>query len=235
MLVVKGIDIYYGKLQVLWDLSLQVGKESVGLFGPNGAGKTTLVNAIVGLVKPANGEITFSGRSLLHLETHRIIREGVAVVPQEKELFPFMPVERNLVAGAAYVPGAREKIDERMRFIFDIFPVLRERLGQLAGTLSGGEQRMLAIARALMAGPKLLILDEPSGGLQPSLVSDLFRMLREIREKEGISILVAEQNVRQCLKAIDRGYVIENGRVVIEDDAEGLGRSDHVRKSYLGL
>ncbi|MBT9139710.1 MAG: High-affinity branched-chain amino acid transport ATP-binding protein LivF [Dehalococcoidia bacterium] len=235
MLVVKGVDIYYGKLQVLWDLSLQVGKESVGLFGPNGAGKTTLVNAIVGLVKPANGEITFGGRSLLPLETHRIIREGVAVVPQERELFPFMSVLGNLKSGAAYIPGARDKIDERMRFIFDIFPVLKERLGQLAVTLSGGEQRMLAIARSLMAGPKLLILDEPSSGLQPSLVSDLFRRMREIREKEGVSILIAEQNVRQCLRAIDRGYVIENGRVVIEDSAEGLAHSDHVRRSYLGL
>lgn len=235
MLVVKGIDIYYGKLQVVWDLSLQVGKESVGLFGPNGAGKTTLVNAIVGLVKPANGEITFGGRSLLHVETHRIIREGVAVVPQERELFPFMSVRGNLESGAAYIPGARDRIDDRIKFIFDIFPVLKERVRQLAGTLSGGEQRMLAIARALMASPKLLILDEPSCGLQPSLVSELFRRLRDIREKEGISILIAEQNVRQCLRAIDRGYVIENGRVVIEDDAEGLGRSDHVRKSYLGL
>lgn len=235
MLVVKGVDIYYGKLQVLWDLSLQVGKESVGLFGPNGAGKTTMVNAIVGLVKPANGEITFGGRSLLPLETHRIIREGVAVVPQERELFPFMSVLGNLKSGAAYIPGARDKIDERMRFIFDIFPVLKERLGQLAVTLSGGEQRMLAIARSLMAGPKLLILDEPSSGLQPSLVSDLFRRMREIREKEGVSILIAEQNVRQCLRAIDRGYVIENGRVVIEDSAEGLAHSDHVRRSYLGL
>ncbi|MBT9165570.1 MAG: High-affinity branched-chain amino acid transport ATP-binding protein LivF [Chloroflexi bacterium] len=235
MLVVKGVDIYYGKLQVLWDLSLQVGKESVGLFGPNGAGKTTLVNAIVGLVKPANGEITFGGRSLLPLETHRIIREGVAVVPQERELFPFMSVLGNLKSGAAYIPGARDKIDERMRFIFDIFPVLKERLGQLAVTLSGGEQRMLAIARSLMAGPKLLILDEPSSGLQPSLVSDLFQRMREIREKEGVSILIAEQNVRQCLRAIDRGYVIENGRVVIEDSAEGLAHSDHVRRSYLGL
>jgi len=233
MLVVKGIDNYYGKLHVLWDLSLEVGKESVGLFGPNGAGKTTLINAIVGLAKPANGEISFDGKSLLPLETHQIIREGIAVVPQERELFSLLSVRGNLESGAAYVPRARGKINERMEFVFGLFPLLKERLNQLAGTLSGGEQRMLAIARALMANPKLLILDEPSLGLQPSLVSELFHKLQEI--KEEVSILVAEQNVRQSLKAVDRGYVIENGRIVLEDNPEGLAHNDHVRKSYLGL
>lgn len=233
MLVVKGINNYYGKLHVLRDLSLEVGKESVGLFGPNGAGKTTLINAIVGLAKPANGEISFDGKSLLSLETHQIIRAGIAVVPQERELFPFMSVRGNLESGAAYIPSAKGKMNERMEFVFDLFPPLKERLNQLAGTLSGGEQRMLAIARALMANPKLLILDEPSLGLQPSLVSELFRKLKDV--KEEVSILVAEQNVRQGLKAVDRGYIIENGRIALQDDAEGLAHSDHVRKSYLGL
>lgn len=233
MLVVKGIDNYYGKLHVLHDVSLEVGEESVGLFGPNGAGKTTLINAIVGLAKPANGEVTFDGKSLLALDTYQIIREGIAVVPQERELFPSMSVRGNLEAGAEHIPSAREKINERIEFVFDLFPLLKERLNQLAGTLSGGEQRMLAIARALMANPKLLILDEPSSGLQPSLVSELFHKLKEI--KGGVSILIAEQNVRQSLRAVDRGYIIENGRIAWEDDAEGLAHSDHVRKSYLGL
>lgn len=233
MLVVKGIDNYYGKLHVLHDVSLEVGEESVGLFGPNGAGKTTLINAIVGLAKPANGEVTFDGKSLLALDTYQIIREGIAVVPQERELFPSMSVRGNLEAGAEHIPSAREKINERIEFVFDLFPLLKERLNQLAGTLSGGEQRMLAIARALMANPKLLILDEPSSGLQPSLVSELFHKLKEI--KGGVSILIAEQNVRQSLRAVDRGYIIENGRIAWEDDAEGLVHSDHVRKSYLGL
>lgn len=233
MFIVKGINIFYGKLHILWDLSLQIGDESVGLFGPNGAGKTTLINAILGLVKPASGEIIFDGETLLSLKTHERIRRRIAVVPQERELFPFMTVLENLRTGAAYIPEARERVQERLAFLFEIFPFLKKRLKQYAGTLSGGEQRMLAIARALMADPRLLILDEPSCGLQPSIVSELFQRLREI--KKDVSILIAEQNVRQCLKAIDRGYVIENGRIIMEDRAENLADNDHVRRSYLGL
>jgi branched-chain amino acid transport system ATP-binding protein len=231
--IVKDINIFYGKLHILWDLSLQIGDESVGLFGPNGAGKTTLINAILGLVKPTSGEITFDGETMLPLQTHMRVRRRIAVVPQERELFPLMSVLENLRSGAAHIPEVREKIGERLDFGFEIFPVLKERLRQLAGTLSGGEQRMLAIARALMADPKLLILDEPSCGLGPSLVSDLFRRLNEI--KKGHSLLIAEQNVRQCLKTIDRGYVIENGRIIMEDHAESLAGNDHIRRSYLGL
>jgi branched-chain amino acid transport system ATP-binding protein len=233
MLVVTKINNYYGKAHVLRDLSLEVKQESVGLFGPNGAGKTTLVNAIVGLARPTSGEISFYDKSLLRLATHQVIRLGIAVVPQERELFPFMSVRGNLESGAAYVPNARGRIDEGLESVFTMFPILKERAKQLAGTLSGGEQRMLAIARALMSNPKLLILDEPSLGLQPSLVSDLFHTLKEIREE--VAILMAEQNVRQSLKAIDRGYVIENGRIVLEDSSEALADNDHVRRSYLGL
>jgi branched-chain amino acid transport system ATP-binding protein len=233
MLVVTKINNYYGKAHVLRDLSLEVRQEAVGLFGPNGAGKTTLVNAIVGLVKPTSGEISFYDESLLRLATHQVIRLGIAVVPQERELFPFMSVRGNLESGAAYVPNARGRIDEGLESVFAMFPILKQRARQLAGTLSGGEQRMLAIARALMSSPKLLILDEPSLGLQPSLVSELFRTLKEIREK--VAILMAEQNVRQSLKAVDRGYVIENGRIVLEDSSEALSDNDHVRRSYLGL
>ncbi len=233
MLAVKRINNYYMKLHVLRDLSINIGRESVGLFGPNGAGKTTLINAIMGLAKPASGEITFEEKSILPLETYQIIRQGIALVPQSRELFLFMSVRGNLESGAHYVPGAREKMTQTMEFIFSIFPVLKDRLNQHAGTLSGGEQRMVAIGRALMANPKLLILDEPSCGLQPSLVSHLFHILREIKEK--VSILLTEQNVRQSLKAVDRGYVIENGRIVLEEDAEALARNEHVKKSYLGL
>jgi branched-chain amino acid transport system ATP-binding protein len=233
MLAIKAIDVYYGKLHVLWNLSLQVGKESVGLLGPNGAGKTTLINAIVGLARPADGEIVFDGKSLLRLQTHQIVREGIAVVPQERELFPRMSIRGNLETGAAYVPRARDKMVERMQFVFDLFPFLKKRLNQPAGTLSGGEQRMLAIGRALMADPKFLILDEPSSGLQPSLVTELYSKLREL--KGEVSMLLAEQNVRQSLKAVDRGYIIENGRITLEGDAQSLAHDDHVRKSYLGL
>jgi len=233
MLSVRNINIFYGRLHILWDLSLEVGRESVGLFGPNGAGKTTLINAVLGLVRPVSGEIQFDGGSLLSLETYERIRRRIAVVPQERELFPEMTVVENLRAGAAYIPGAKEKVRETMDFVFGIFPALKERIRQPAGTLSGGGQRMLAIGRALMADPKLLILDEPSCGLQPSIVSELFHQLKEVKAK--VSLLIAEQNVRQCLKAIDRGYVIENGRIVMEKDARGLTGDDHIRRSYLGL
>jgi branched-chain amino acid transport system ATP-binding protein len=233
MLAVKNINIFYGKLHILWDLSLEVGRESVGLFGPNGAGKTTLINAVLGLVKPVDGEIQFDGGSLLTLETYQRIRRGISVVPQERELFPEMTVMENLRSGAAYIPEAKEKAQQSLDFVLGIFPPLKDRLKQPAGTLSGGGQRMLAIGRALMADPKMLILDEPSCGLQPSLVSDLFHRLKEIKEK--VSVLIAEQNVRQCLKAIDRGYVIENGKIVMEKGAQDLAGNDHIRRSYLGL
>jgi branched-chain amino acid transport system ATP-binding protein len=233
MLAVKNINIFYGKLHILWDLSLEVGRESVGLFGPNGAGKTTLINAVLGLVKPVSGEVQFDGEALLSLETFQRVRRGISVVPQERELFPAMTVLENLRSGAAYIPKAKGKVPESLDFVFGIFPALKTRLKQPAGTLSGGGQRMLAIGRALMAGPKLLILDEPSCGLQPSLVSDLFHRLKEIKEK--VSLLIAEQNVRQCLKAIDRGYVIENGRIVMEKNAQDLAGNDHIRRSYLGI
>jgi branched-chain amino acid transport system ATP-binding protein len=233
MLELKNINVFYGKLHILWDLSLEVGKESVGLFGPNGAGKTTLINVVLGLVRPISGEIRFDGGSLLSLETYQKIRRGISVVPQERELFPAMTVMENLRAGAAYIREAKGKAQENLDFVFGIFPVLKERVKQPAGTLSGGGQRMLAIARALMGNPKMLILDEPSCGLQPSLVSDLFHRLKEIKER--VSLLIAEQNVRQCLKAIDRGYVIENGRIVMEKSAQDLAGDDHIRRSYLGL
>jgi branched-chain amino acid transport system ATP-binding protein len=156
------------------------------------------------------------------------------LVPQERELFPFMTVEENLKLGAAYVPNARNKISENLDFVFEIFPILKERIHQLAGTMSGGQQRMLAIGRALMANPKLLILDEPSLGLQPSLVIELFQKLIEIK-KSGVSIMLAEQNVKQGLKVIDRGYVLENGKIVMEDVGQNLANSPHIQKSYLGV
>ena len=233
MLTVEEINIFYGKLHILWDLSLEVGRESVGLFGPNGAGKTTLINSVLGLVRPTSGVIRFEGDSLLSLETYQRIRRGISVVPQERELFPEMTVLENLRSGASYIEKARTKIPELLEVVFQVFPPLKDRLKQSAGTLSGGGQRMLAIGRALMADPRLLILDEPSCGLQPSLVSELFNRLRELKER--VSLLIAEQNVRQCLKAIDRGYVIENGRIVMQEHAQSLAGNDHIRKSYLGL
>jgi len=233
MLEVKNLNVFYGKLQILWDLSMQAGDESVGLFGPNGAGKTTLINTILGLVRPVSGEITLEGESLVKMETDKIIKMGIAVVPQDRELFPMMTVEENLRAGNAYIPRARKKYRERLDFVFEMFPALKDRLMQPAGSLSGGQQRMVAIGRALMADPKVLILDEPSGGLQPSLVTEVFHRLKNI--KKTVSVLVTEQNVRQALKAIDRGYILENGKIAMTDTAQNLAGNDHIRKSYLGI
>jgi len=235
MLEIKNLNLKYGRIQVIWDLTMSIyNNEAVGIFGPNGAGKTTLISSIIGLIKPEKGDLIFEGNSLIGFKTHEIIRKGISLVPQERELFPFMTVEENLKLGAAYVPNARNRISENLDFVFEIFPILKERIHQLAGTMSGGQQRMLAIGRALMANPKLLILDEPSLGLQPSLVIELFQKLVEIK-KAGVSIMLAEQNVKQGLKVIDRGYVLENGKIVMEDAAQDLANNSHIQKAYLGV
>jgi len=235
MLKIENLNVKYGKIQVIWDLSMSIGNnEAVGIFGPNGAGKTTLINTVIGFLKPESGKIIFEDNSLIGLKTHEIARRGISVVPQERELFPFMTVEENLKLGAAYIPHALNKVDENLELVFGIFPILKERLKQQAGTLSGGQQRMLAVGRALMGSPKLLILDEPSLGLQPSLVIELFQKLKEIK-KLGVSVLLTEQNVKQGLKVIDRGYVLENGRIAMEETSQKLASSPHIQKSYLGV
>lgn len=235
MLKVDRVSVGYGRIKVLWDVSLVVNEgEAVGLFGPNGAGKTTLVNCIVGFLKPASGKILFDGTDLVGIETHKIVKLGIALVPQERELFPAMSVEENLRAGANYVPHARGKMKEAFDLVFSLFPVLKDRLKQKVGTMSGGEQRMVAVARALMSFPKLLILDEPSVGLQPSIVLELFSKLKDIK-KQGVAILLIEQNVKQGLKVVDRGYVLENGRIVMEGSSHILMNNEHVKKAYLGL
>ncbi len=235
MLEINNLNVSYGKIQVIWDLSMEIKEnEAVGIFGPNGAGKSTLINAIIGLVKNKEGSIKFNEEKIIGLETHQIIKKGIALVPQKRELFPIMTVKENLKLGAAYIPEARGEIKQNLEFVYNIFPILKEREKQLAGTMSGGQQRMLAVGRALMSSPKLLILDEPSVGLQPSLVTDLFKKLNEIK-KEDVSILLAEQNVKQGLKVIDRGYVLENGKIELEDDAENLTKNEHIQKSYLGI
>jgi branched-chain amino acid transport system ATP-binding protein len=233
MLKIQGLECGYGRMKVLEGVNLEVGPESVGLFGPNGAGKTTLIGAVMGINKLWAGSIELDGKRVDGTETHFMARMGVALVPQERELFPGMSVEDNLLLGAAYIPHAKDKTDESLEWVFSLFPILKERRKQWAGTMSGGQQRMVAIARALMSKPRLLILDEPSLGLQPSIVAEVFEVLREL--KKSVSILVTEQNVRESLKAIDRGYILENGKIVIEDSAEGLKTNPHVLKSYLGI
>lgn len=235
MLRIDGLNAAYGRIKVLWDLSLNVSSaEAVGLFGPNGAGKTTLVNCVVGFLKPISGKVFFQDKDITGMEPHEVVKLGIALVPQERELFPNMTVEENLRAGANYVPHARERMLEAFDLVFTLFPILKERLKQKVGTMSGGQQRMVAVARALMSFPKLLILDEPSVGLQPSIVSELFSKLREIKN-QGVSILLIEQNVKQGLKVVERGYVIENGRIVLEDSSTNLMNNDHIKKAYLGL
>ncbi len=233
MLKIDNLDSGYGRMKVLEGVSIEIGNESVGLFGPNGAGKSTLIGAIMGMNKPWNGSIEFDGQQIGGKDTFHMARMGIALVPQERELFPGMSVEDNLILGAAYIPHARDKTKTQMEWVFSLFPILKERSRQLAGTMSGGQQRMVAIGRALMSCPKLLILDEPSLGLQPSIVAEVFDVLKEL--KKSVSILVTEQNVRESLKAIDRGYVLENGRIVLSDGVEGLHNNPHVVASYLGI
>lgn len=233
MLEIEGLECGYGKLSVLRGVTIRVGGESVGLFGPNGAGKTTLIGAIMGMVKIRGGSLRFRGRDISGLKTYEAARAGIALVPQERELFPGMSVADNLELGAAYVPGAREKAERQLELVFGLFPALKERYRQTAGTMSGGQQRQVAIGRALMASPRLLILDEPSLGLQPSIVGEVFEKLAEL--KKSLSILVTEQNVRESLRSVDRGYVLENGSIVLEGAAEDLKGNPHVLASYLGL
>lgn len=233
MLTIQNLECGYGRMKVIDGVNFAVGAESVGLFGPNGAGKSTLIATVMGMIKPWKGSIELDGKRIEGAETHTIARMGVALVPQERELFPGMSVEDNLVLGAAYIPHAKDDIPNQLEKVFALFPILKERRTQYAGTMSGGQQRMLAIGRALMSKPGLLILDEPSLGLQPSIVAEVFEVLKGL--KSSVSILVAEQNVRESLKAIDRGFVLENGRIVLEDSAEGLRTNPFVIKSYLGL
>ena len=233
MLEVGKIDVFYGKFQALWEVSLNVGKrEIVALIGPNGAGKTTTLRTITGILKPAQGKITFNGTELSKLPPHKIAKLGVAAVPEGRQLFEKMTVYENLLMGG-YLREKKD-IEDSLEFVYQLFPRLKERRKQLAGTLSGGEQQMLAIARALMLKPFLLMVDEMSLGLMPKLVVTLFKVIERVRE-EGISVLMVEQHVESVLRMADRGYLMEQGRVILEGTGEEHLESEHVRKVYLGL
>ena len=233
MLSIRNVACGYGRLRVLQRISVEITAGAVGIFGPNGAGKTTLVNAILGIVRVRSGSIEFQGNGIHNRPTHEIVHTGIALVPQERELFPGMTVLENLRVGAQQIAHARERVQETLEEVFGYFPILRERARQYAGTLSGGQQRMLAVGRALMARPRLLILDEPSLGLQPSIVHELFSILGTM--KRHVPVLVTEQNVRESLRIVDRGYVVENGSIVIEGTASELAGNPEVERSYLGL
>jgi branched-chain amino acid transport system ATP-binding protein len=231
MLKVTGLNVFHGNLQVVWDLSLHVEKgELVTLIGPNGAGKTTTVETLTGINRNATGSIVFEGENILGKYPYDLFKKGLALVPEKREIFPKMPVIENLLLGGIGNDGTGKTIEH----IYRLFPILKERENQLAGTLSGGEQQMLAIGRALMSRPRLLILDEPSTGLSPLLVGQVFRSLEQLG-REGMTILLLEQNVRNALDMCNRGYVLENGRIVKEGKAKELMRDPHVQKAYLGF
>jgi len=234
MLEVANLSADYGSFRALFEVSLEVeAGETVAVIGPNGAGKTTLMRVISGLLPPHSGTLAFEGRSLVGLEAHRVVEAGIAHVPENRRLFPRLSVEENLRMGA-YLPAARARFTERRGWVYSLFPRLEERRNQLAGTLSGGEQQMCAIARALMSEPRLLLLDEPSAGLAPLVVQQVFDLVRRIRE-EGFTVLIVEQNVQQVLELVDRAYLLEAGRIALSGSAGELKASDTVRRSYLGL
>ena len=234
MLSVDGIDVFYGDLQVLWNVSFGVReKEILVLIGANGAGKSTIIRTISALTPPSRGSITFNGSRIDRSPPHQIIEQGIVHVPEGRRLFAEMSVEENLIMGSLS-KKAKTLRSQTMEYIYDLFPRLLERRKQSAGTLSGGEQQMLAIGRGLMSLPRLMMFDEPSLGLAPILVQDIFQMIRRINS-EGVTVLLVEQNVRQTLALCNRAYVLENGRVALEGSGKELLNDDHVREAFLGI
>jgi branched-chain amino acid transport system ATP-binding protein len=234
MLALANIDAGYGGFQALFDVSMKVDAgEAVAVLGANGAGKTTLLRVISGLLPATRGDMRMNGVSLRAIAPHRIVEAGIAHVPESRRLFPRLSVESNLKMGA-FIPEARKRFAERLDYVYGLFPRLKERRNQLAGTMSGGEQQMCAIGRALMSGPKLVLLDEPSMGLAPVVVQQVFELVRRIRA-EGYTVLIVEQNVAQVLKIADRAYLLEVGRIKTSGSAAELLASDEVRKAYMGV
>ncbi|HMK55667.1 MAG TPA: ABC transporter ATP-binding protein [Dissulfurispiraceae bacterium] len=234
MLEIKGIDVFYGDVQVIWDVSFEVRRaEVVAMIGANGAGKSTVLKTISGLLKPRKGEIIFDGSPIHKAEAYSLIEKGIAHVPEARRLFVEMTVEENLEMGSLR-GEAKSKRQQTKQMVFDLFPRLRERRKQKAGTLSGGEQQMLAIGRGLMSLPRLLMFDEPSLGLAPILVKEIFNVIKKVRE-EGMTVLIVEQNVKQTLAIADRAYVLESGKIVMEGAGQALLNDEHVKQAYLGV
>jgi len=234
MLEVENVSAAYGLIQILWDVSFKIReKEIVSIIGPNGAGKTTLVKTIMGLLPAKNGTIRFKGENIEKLPTYEIVKKGVTLIPEGREIFPRMTVEENMLLGA-YTINDKNAVKESKERIYQIFPVLKKKEKALAQTLSGGEQQMLVICRSLMSNPELLILDEPSLGLAPIIVGKVLDTLRKINE-EGGTILLVEQNIRDSLNIADRGYVIEEGKIIIEGKGRELLSNDHIKEVYLGI
>ena len=234
MLEVENVSAAYGLIQILWDVSFKIKeKEIVSIIGPNGAGKTTLVKTIMGLLPAKNGTIRFKGENIEKLPTYKIVKKGVSLIPEGREIFPKMTVEENMLLGA-YTIKDKNAVKESKERNYQIFPVLKKKEKALAQTLSGGEQQMLVICRSLMSNPELLILDEPSLGLAPIIVGKVLDTLRKINE-EGVTVLLVEQNIRDSLNIADRGYVLEEGKIIIEGKGRELLSNEHIKEVYLGI
>ncbi|MDU4288879.1 high-affinity branched-chain amino acid ABC transporter ATP-binding protein LivF [Mixta calida] len=232
ILTLSKVSAHYGKIQALHQVSLHINQgEIVTLIGANGAGKTTLLGTLCGEPRASEGEITFDGKAITDWQTARIMREAIAIVPEGRRVFSRMTVEENLAMGGFF--ASRQQYQQRIERVYDLFPRLLERRVQRAGTMSGGEQQMLAIGRALMSQPRLLLLDEPSLGLAPIIIQQIFDTIEQLRQ-EGMTIFLVEQNANQALKLADRGYVLENGHVVLEDSGDALLTNEAVRSAYLG-
>jgi len=235
MLELRNVETFYGNIMALKGINLSVNEgEIITLIGANGAGKSTTLMTICGIVPPRRGEILFLGKPIHHVEPHEIVALGVSQVPEGRRIFPLLTVTENLAMGA-YLRNDGGEIARDMEYIFSLFPILKERRHQQGGTLSGGEQQMLAISRALMARPRLLLLDEPSLGLAPLVFQLIFRMIPKINRENGTTILLVEQNANMALKIAHRGYVLENGRITLEGAAESLLNNEEVKRAYLGL
>ncbi len=234
MLEVENVSAGYGLVQILWDVSFKIKeKEIVSIIGPNGAGKTTLVKTIVGLLSPKNGTIRFKEESIEKLPPYEIVKKGISLIPEGREIFPRMTVDENLRLGA-YIVADKSKVKDSKEKVYQIFPVLKKKEKLLAQTLSGGEQQMLVIGRSLMSNPALLILDEPSLGLAPIIVEKVLDTLSKINE-DGMTILLVEQNIRDSLTIANRGYVLEEGKIIIEGEGRELLTNNHIKEVYLGI
>ena len=234
MLNIKNLHVYYGGIHALKGISLEVGEgKIVTLIGANGAGKSTTLRTISGIVRPREGQIIFEGQDITGLPAYKIVGMGIAMVPEGRRIFPELTVTENLLLGA-HIRRDAEGVQKDLEWICELFPILKERASQSAGTLSGGEQQMLAIGRALMSRPRLLLMDEPSLGLAPFLVKEVFKTIRQLHD-EGTTILLVEQNARAALRIADYGYVLETGKIVLEGTGQELVHNDDVRKAYLGV
>lgn len=234
MLKMSNINTYYDNIHALQNVDLEVNEnEIVALVGNNGAGKSTMLKTITALQKPTTGSVTYMNESIENLRPHQIVYKGINLSPEGREVFANLTTEENLILGA-YIVKDKKKIDDNFEKVYALFPKLKERRKQHSGTLSGGEQQMLAIGRSLMSNPKLLLLDEPSLGLAPNIVTHIFNLIKEIN-KQGVTILLVEQNANMALKISNRGYVLENGRIVLSDDAKSLLENEDVKKAYLAI